>query len=94
MIVVTLLVVDLCHLLKLRKNVGSLALMVLFILDAIQVRGAVQPEAIRQFDIGVIKAVLKLATGAAAFTWLGLRGVRTRAASRRAGPDAGLIRAS
>ena len=64
---------------------GSLMipLMILFALDAVQIRNAVQPEALGQFDAGVFKAVFKLLTGALAFTWLGFRGVRTKGQSRR-----------
>lgn len=48
----------------------------LFLLDAVQIRSGVGPDAIRSFDIGVVKAVVKFLVLGAGFLWLGVAGLR------------------
>jgi hypothetical protein len=72
-------------------NLGGAILLVplggLFLLDAIQVRGAVLPDALPGFDIGVVKAVVKFGTAIVAFGWLGTVGTKTRVRVRRESED-------
>jgi chromate transport protein ChrA len=56
----------------------------LFGLDAIQLRGTVNPEAKTLFDVGVIKAVIRHLTIAIALGWLGWAGFRaTKGSGKR-----------
>ncbi len=48
----------------------------MFILDALQVRGNVPLEGRGTFDIGMVKAILKNGTSALAFLWMGIVGMR------------------
>jgi hypothetical protein len=60
---------------------------VLFVLDALQLRGAVQPEELSRFDVGAAKAVAKNLLGAAALVslwWACKRAARSAAQMRNA----------
>jgi hypothetical protein len=54
-----------------------------FALDALQIRGTVDPEARSMFDIGAAKAVIKHLTMAVALGWLGWVGIRVSKRSSR-----------
>jgi hypothetical protein len=60
-------------------NVVSVAFLVLiipfFVLDALQLRGTVNPEALTVFDVGVVKAAVKHLSIAVALGWLGWAGL-------------------
>ena len=60
----------------------------LFLLDLVQLRPTLRPEALPSFDVANARAMLKLALGAAALLWLGAAGLRRAPEPARATPRA------
>lgn len=67
-------------------NLAGAALLVaatvLFLLDLLQLRPALRPDAVASFDVANVRTVIKLLLGATALAWLGVAGLRqSRAAA-------------
>ena len=56
-----------------------LLLVLLFTLDAVQLRSQTNPDTLRMFDVGVVKAVIKNLLGVAALAWLAFAGWKNAA---------------
>jgi chromate transport protein ChrA len=68
--------------LNLAVAVATLAMLVLFTLDWIQMRATAQPEIRPNMDVGTLKAMVKHVFSAATLGWLGLAGWRVTRPAR------------